>query len=411
MGGPILPVVGSGSLGRITKWTGFGLSNSDIGDTTIFEDKLGNVGIGTDTPTSRFTVAGVIETSLGGYKFPDGTIQTTALSSGDVVRSLDGLRGDVTLAGGANVLITQSSNTLTIAAPFSLTSVAHDSTLEGTGTAGSPLHVAVPLTLSGAPGSQSSVIEVANSLGGTGITATGGKAVGFLVGGQAIKAKGGDAPLPGTGVIGIGGDTTGSNFFSGDGIVGFPGVADAGSGNTNGFAGHFFGNVFITGDLDVGGNKNFKIDHPLDPENKYLVHAAIESSEVLNLYTGNITLGQDGGAVVTLPSWFGALNRDFRYQLTAIGAPGQGLYIAEEINKNQFRIAGGAPGMKVSWQVTGVRSDARSVQHPFQAEQDKPERERGTYLAPEAFGQPEEKGAVWSRYPDLMEQRKKKSNR
>jgi hypothetical protein len=291
-----------------------------------------------------------------------------------------------------------------------VTTVAHDSTLTGNGTAGAPLGVAVPLTLTGAPGSDSSVIEVTNSLGGRGITATGGKAVGFLVGGDGIRAKGGDAPIPGAGVVALGGNTTGANLQSGDGIVAFPGVADAGSGNTNGHAGNFIGNVSISGDLDVGGNKNFKIDHPLDPENKYLVHAAIESSEVLNLYTGNVILGQDGGAVVTLPNWFGVLNRDFRYQLTAIGAPGQGLYIAEEINKNQFRIAGGGPGMKVSWQVTGVRSDARSLQHPFKVEQDKPQHERGTYLAPEAFGQPEEKGFVWSRYPDLVEQRKTARN-
>src|SRR5215471_15661889 len=237
--------------------------------------------------------------------------------------------------------------------------IAHDPTLLGNGTNGTPLGVAVPLKLTGAPGSKASVIEATNSLGGFGVSATGGKAVGFLLGGSGVNAKGGAAPLPGAGVVAAGGDTTGANFQSGDGIVAFPGVADSGSGNTNGNAGSFDGNVFIFGDLDVGGSKNFKIDHPLDPENKYLVHAAIESSEVLNLYTGNVIIGQDGEAVVTLPNWFGALNRDFRYQLTAIGAPGQGLYIAEEVNKNQFRIAGGAPGMKVSWQVTGVRSDAR----------------------------------------------------
>jgi hypothetical protein len=37
----------------------------------------GNVGIGTDTPTSELTVAGTIESTSGGIKFPDGTIQTT----------------------------------------------------------------------------------------------------------------------------------------------------------------------------------------------------------------------------------------------------------------------------------------------------------------------------------------------
>ena len=42
--------------------------------------------------------------------------------------------------------------------------------------------------------------------------------------------------------------------------------------------------------------------------------------------------------------------------------------------------------------------------HPFKVEQDKPERERGTYLNPEAFGQPAGRGVEWVRYPELMKQ-------
>ena len=76
--GPGLPVTGGGTLGRLTKWTGFTSSNSAIGDSSIYEDKFGKVGIGTDSPTSRLTVAGAIESSSGGVKFPDGTVQTTA---------------------------------------------------------------------------------------------------------------------------------------------------------------------------------------------------------------------------------------------------------------------------------------------------------------------------------------------
>jgi hypothetical protein len=76
--GSQLPVVGSGTLGRLTKWTGFTSSNSVIGDTSVFEDKYGRVGIGTTTPTSLLTVAGTIESTSGGFKFPDGTLQTTS---------------------------------------------------------------------------------------------------------------------------------------------------------------------------------------------------------------------------------------------------------------------------------------------------------------------------------------------
>ena len=42
----------------------------------------GNVGIGTTSPGQRLTVAGVIESTTGGVRFPDGTTQTTAASGG-----------------------------------------------------------------------------------------------------------------------------------------------------------------------------------------------------------------------------------------------------------------------------------------------------------------------------------------
>jgi hypothetical protein len=141
----------------------------------------------------------------------------------------------------------------------------------------------------------------------------------------------------------------------------------------------FTNDVAVEGNFLVVGTKNFRIDHPLDPANKYLYHAAIESSEVLNLYSGNALLNESGEARIELPAWFEALNTDFRYQLTAIGAPGSNLYVAEEINNNGFRIAGGAPGMKVSWQVTCQRNDAHMKAHPFAAERDKPADERGHY--------------------------------
>ena len=137
------PVVGSGTAGQITKWTGFSGSTPAVGDSAITEDKFGNVGIGTTTPTSKLTVQGLIESAFGGFKFPDGTTQITAFDPNQVVRSLNGLRGDLTLAAGQNITVTPSGgNTLTIAAPNALTSVFHNATLAGNGTAASPLSVA-----------------------------------------------------------------------------------------------------------------------------------------------------------------------------------------------------------------------------------------------------------------------------
>jgi hypothetical protein len=145
------------------------------------------------------------------------------------------------------------------------------------------------------------------------------------------------------------------------------------------------GNVSVYGTFSATGTKNFRIDHPLDPANKYLFHASVESSEVLNLYSGNAVLDASGEAVVQLPDWFEVINKDFRYQLTSIGAPGRDLYVAEEVSGGHFKIAGGRPGGKVSWQVSGVRNDAWEKAHPMQVEADKGA-ERGHYLTPELYG-------------------------
>ena len=137
------PVTGSGTGGQITKWVGYNNASYVIGDSVITEDKYGKIGIGTTAPTSKLTVAGTMETLAGGVKFPDGTLQTTAFLPDQVVRSLNGLRGDLTLAAGTNITVTPSGgNTLTIAAPNALTAVAHNATLTGSGTAASPLGIA-----------------------------------------------------------------------------------------------------------------------------------------------------------------------------------------------------------------------------------------------------------------------------
>jgi hypothetical protein len=152
------------------------------------------------------------------------------------------------------------------------------------------------------------------------------------------------------------------------------------------------GSLVVEGGLLVAGTKNFHIDHPLDPTNKYLNHASIESSEVLNQYSGNVVLDARGEARVEFPAWFGAINEDFRYQLTAIGAPGPNLYVAEKVRDNSFKIAGGMPGMEVSWLVTARRNDPYMRAHPYVVEQDKPERERGYYTDPSLYGAPKEQG-------------------
>jgi hypothetical protein len=127
-----------------------------------------------------------------------------------------------------------------------------------------------------------------------------------------------------------------------------------------------------------------------------------------NVYDGVVVLDNKGKAEIQLPDWFGILNKDFRYQLTAIGAPGPNLYIAEKIsdtttsnknNNSRFKIAGGASAMEVSWQVTGIRKDPWANANRIQVEKDKPAKERGYYLHPDLYGQSEERGISHLLFP------------
>jgi hypothetical protein len=146
-----------------------------------------------------------------------------------------------------------------------------------------------------------------------------------------------------------------------------------------------FGNLEVVGSLSKGGG-SFKIDHPLDPTNKYLSHSFVESPDMMNVYNGTVTLDAKGEATVTLPDWFEALNRDFRYQLTPIGsfAP---LFVKTKVHNGAFSIGGGTPGQEVSWQLTGIRQDAWANANRIPVEEDKPAVERGLYLHPAEHGQ------------------------
>jgi hypothetical protein len=197
------------------------------------------------------------------------------------------------------------------------------------------------------------------------------------------------------------GDGVSGQSSSGRGVYGISSTGEAVFGISNGYAGYFAGNVYVNGNVSKSSG-SFKIDHPLDPENKYLQHSFVESPDMMNVYNGNVLLDEKGEAWVDLPYWFEALNRDFRYQLTCIGgfAP---VYIAKEISENRFKIKGGSPQMKVSWQVTGIRQDVYAKAYPINVEEEKPPEEHGFYLYPELYGQTEEKGIEWARNPEMMQ--------
>ncbi len=213
---------------------------------------------------------------------------------------------------------------------------------------------------------------------------------------------------------GVRGESTSSDGVrgysaSGDGVYGtstsahgvfgssFSGIGVYGS-SSSGHAGYFSGNVTVNGNLSASGTKPFKIDNPLNPAKQYLYHYAIESPQVQNMYNGTVVLDAQGEAGVTLPAYFSAVNSgEFQYQLTAIGAPMPNLYIAAEIKDNHFKIAGGAPGKKVSWMVFGQRNDPWVRDHPQPDVVDKPANEADTYLYPEGYGQPVTSGVDYTR--------------
>ncbi len=243
------------------------------------------------------------------------------------------------------------------------------------------------------------VYGTSSTQSGSGVSGSGnfgvvglGNTVG-TVAGTGVSGQGTGAGVDGYGPIGVYGQ---ANVPNGYGVYG---VSNGSSGN---YAGYFSGNMAVTGAITAG-TKDFKIDHPLDPANKYLYHASVESSEMMNIYTGNITTDAHGDATVQLPDWFEALNADFRYQLTVIGQFAQAI-IGSEIANHQFQIRTDKPNVKVSWQVTGIRQDAFARAHPIILEMEKTGDERGRYLHPVEHGLPKSMGIDESRRAKMLAQ-------
>jgi hypothetical protein len=256
---------------------------------------------------------------------------------------------------------------------------------------------------------------VPNGDGGAGVLAQGGDSD-LFGGGDGVNATGGAggqgnnfASTSGNGVVGTGGaggdqeaDGDGG-FFTGGTAGGFGGFGiEVFAGSDS--AAFFSGDITVTGAISAG-TKDFKIDHPLDPANKYLYHASVESSEMVNIYSGNVTTDAQGDAQVHLPNWFEAVNTDFRYQLTVVGQFAQAI-VSRRVSNGQFAIKTDKPNVDVSWQLTGVRQDAFAKAHPLIVEEAKNARERGFYLHPELYGAPEAKGIAWSHHPNTLRRAK-----
>lgn len=157
-----------------------------------------------------------------------------------------------------------------------------------------------------------------------------------------------------------------------------------GSGPAGTWGGYFYGN------LGASGTKSFRIDHPLDPENKFLLHYCSEGPEPLNVYSGTVVTDADGGAWVDLPDYFEEINRDFRYTLTVVDDSDSADFVqaqvARKIRDNRFKIRTSRPHTEVSWEVKGVRNDVYLRQHGAPVVVEKSAQERGKFQHPELYG-------------------------
>jgi hypothetical protein len=257
--------------------------------------------------------------------------------------------------------------------------------------------------ISAPPGSVGVYGTASNGLGGTGVQGDSDTGVG--VSGNSSSSFGiFGRSSSNAGVVGVSDNDIGVAGISSGGDIG---VFAAGNP-----AGLFSGDVLVSGNLRVTGSVSkggggFAIDHPLDPANQYLRHSFVESPDMKNLYDGIAVCDTNGEAIVDLPAWFAVLNADFRYQLTPICAPSPNLFIAGEISNQRFRIGGGTLGLKVSWQVTGVRQDAWAKANRIVTEEPKAENDKGRYLHPEAYGRPPELAMDFPRLGAIQEALKK----
>lgn len=380
----------------------------------------GNVGVGTSAPASKLTVNGDIRVvgAGNGFRFADNTVQMSAATG-----TITGVTAGAGLSGGGTsgsvMLIVGDGGIGT--AQLANSSVTSEKIVAPLVLSNSDVSAANNAGVSSLNNSEASdVITGMNIGGGSGIRGTsntGNGVTGASASGNGVYGSVSSNP---SGVV----DGSAFNGVKGEGLgsdsIGVLGVANNGTFATgvwgmsnSGYAGYFSGHVAITGDLSVAGNiskggGSFKIDHPLDPANKYLSHSFIESPDMMNIYNGNVTTDAKGVATITMPDYFQSLNRDFRYQLTVIGQFAQAI-VANEIKDNRFQVKTNKPNVKVSWQVTGIRQDAYANANRIPVEEDKSEAARGSYLHPEAFGQPAEKSIRSTQRPAQTQQRQEET--
>lgn len=197
----------------------------------------GRFGIGTTTPASPLTVAGVVESTSGGFKFPDATTQTTAAAT-------PAIGGTLTSAAAGSVLFAGSG---TFAQNNSKFFWDNTNTLLGLGTATPSGNLDIVNSTYG-----QFLVHLSSPAGGsTGLVIDSGLAIGINAHGSA----GGIVGTADTSGIGVHGQAFANIGVEGSDTGGGTGVRGM---SANGYAGWFsatgigYGLIVDTGNVGIG---------------------------------------------------------------------------------------------------------------------------------------------------------------